>query len=210
MIHRLKSCVFSDRSGDERTQPEKEQGTDKDIGREKAIIADSLRRLEQSALTSTSSSVDEANIRVREAELIQDFVRRAATLEPDGVVVVSRGGTVKDLLLEDNDVIVIPQKTDVVHVSGEVLIPKAITYEKGMSLHEYLESAGGLSDRADKDNILVAKQNGEVGKVQNMGIAPGDRILVMPRFDSKNMQLAKDFTQILYQIAVATKVAVGL
>ena len=177
---------------------------------QKAIIADSLRRLEQSALTSTSSSVDEANIRVREAELIQDFVRRAATLEPDGVVVVSRGGTVKDLLLEDNDVIVIPQKTDVVHVSGEVLIPRAITYEKGMSLHEYLESAGGLSDRADKDNILVAKQNGEVGKVQNMGIAPGDRILVMPRFDSKNMQLAKDFTQILYQIAVATKVAVGL
>ena len=62
----------------------------------------------------------------------------------------------------------------------------------------------------DRDNILVAKQNGEVGKVQNMGIAPGDRILVMPRFDSKNMQLAKDFTQILYQIAVATKVAVGL
>ena len=41
-------------------------------------------------------------------------------------------------------------------------------------------------------------------------ILPGDRILVMPRFDSKNMQLAKDFTQILYQIAVATKVAVGL
>lgn len=40
---------------------------------QKAIIADSLRRLEQSALTSTSSSVDEANIRVREAELIQDF-----------------------------------------------------------------------------------------------------------------------------------------
>ena len=91
-----------------------------------------------------------------------------------------------------------------------LLIAYGLLYEKGMSLHEYLESAGGLSDRADKDNILVAKQNGEVGKVQNMGIAPGDRILVMPRFDSKNMQLAKDFTQILYQIAVATKVAVGL
>lgn len=177
---------------------------------QKAIIADSLRRLEQSALTSTSSSVDEANIRVREAELIQDFVRRASTLEPDGVVVVSRGGTIKDLLLEDNDIIVIPQKSDVVHISGEVMIPKAVTFEKGMKLQEYLESAGGLSDRADKNNILVAKQNGEVGKVENMGIAPGDRILVMPRFDSKNMQLAKDFTQILYQIAVATKVAVGL
>lgn len=177
---------------------------------QKTIITDSLRRLEQSALTSTSSSVDEANIRVREAELIQDFVRRASTLEPDGVVVVSRGGVTKDLLLEDNDIIVIPQKTDVVHVSGEVLIPKAVTFEPNMSLDEYLEGAGGLSDRADKNNILVAKQNGEVGKVESMGIAPGDRILVMPRFDSKNMQLAKDFTQILYQIAVATKIAVGL
>lgn len=35
MVHRLKPCVFSDRSGDERTQPEKKQGADKDIGREK-------------------------------------------------------------------------------------------------------------------------------------------------------------------------------
>ena len=34
--------------------------------------------------------------------------------------------------------------------------------------------------------------------------------MVLPRFDSKNMQLVKDMSQILYQIAVATKVVVGL
>jgi protein involved in polysaccharide export with SLBB domain len=177
---------------------------------QKAIIADSLKRLEQSALTATSASVDEATIRVREAELIQDFVKRAAQLEPDGVVVVSKGGRVADFLLEDGDDVIIPQKSNVVHVSGEVLMPKAIAFDPGMDLKAYLNNAGGFSDRADKVNILVAKLNGEVGPVAAMGIEPGDRILVMPKFDTKNMQLAKDIMQILYQIAVATKIAVGL
>ena len=177
---------------------------------QKVILADALRRLEQSALTATSASVDEAGIRVKEAELIQNFVQRASKLEPDGVLVVSRGGRISDVLLEEGDEIIIPRKTDVVHVSGEVLIPTAVTWEKGLSLKGYLSGAGGLSDRADTDNILIVGLNGEVAHAKGQPIEPGDRILVMPKFDSKNLQLVKDVTQVLYQMAVAVKVAVGL
>ncbi len=177
---------------------------------QKVILADALRRLEQSALTATSSSVDEASIRVKEAELIQNFVQRASQLEPDGVLVVSREGKISDVLLEEGDEIIIPRKTDVVHVSGEVLIPTAVTWEKGLSLKGYLSGAGGLSDRADAGNILIVGLNGEVARARGQAIKPGDRILVMPRFDSKNLQLVKDVTQVLYQMAVAVKVAVGL
>ena len=177
---------------------------------QKVILADALRRLEQSALTATSASVDEAGIRVKEAELIQNFVQRASQLEPDGVLVVSRGGRISDVLLEEGDEIIIPRKTDVVHVSGEVLIPAAVTWEKGLSLKDYLGGAGGLSDRADAGNILIVGLNGEVAHAKGQPIEPGDRILVMPRFDSKNLQLVKDVTQVLYQMAVAVKVAVGL
>ena len=177
---------------------------------QKIILADALRRLEQSALTATSASVDEAGIRVKEAELIQNFVQRASKLEPDGVLVVSRGGRISDVLLEEGDEIIIPRKTDVVHVSGEVLIPTAVTWEKGLSLKGYLNGAGGLSDRADTDNILIVGLNGEVAHAKGQSIEPGDRILVMPKFDSKNLQLVKDVTQVLYQMAVAVKVAVGL
>lgn len=177
---------------------------------QKAILADALRRLEQSALTATSSSVDEASIRVKEAELIQSFVQRASQLEPDGVLVVSREGKISDVLLEEGDEIIIPRKTDVVHVSGEVLIPTAVTWEKGLSLKGYLSGAGGLSDRADAGNILIVGLNGEVSRAGGQAIEPGDRILVMPKFDSKNLQLVKDVTQVLYQMAVAVKVAVGL
>ena len=89
-------------------------------------------------------------------------------------------------------------------------MPKAVAFEKGMSLDDYLAAAGGVSSRADDKNILVAKQNGEVGMAERLGIGPGDRIMVLPKVDTKGMLLAKDLMQIIYQIAVATKVAVDL
>lgn len=177
---------------------------------QKAVLQDSLRRLEQTALTATSSTPEEAQLRVDEARLIQDFVKRASQLEPDGVIVVSRGTEINDIWLEDGDEVVIPQKTNVVQITGEVVMPKAVAFEKGMSLDDYLAAAGGVSSRADEKHILVAKQNGEVGMADRLGISPGDRIMVLPKVDTKGMLLAKDLMQIIYQIAVATKVAIDL
>lgn len=177
---------------------------------QKAVIQDSLHRLEKAALTATSATPEEANVRVEEAKLIQDFVKRASLLEPDGVIVVSRGGQVNDIWLEDGDEIVIPQKSNVVQITGEVVMPKSIAFEEGMNLDDYLAAAGGVSDRGDEKHILVAKQNGEVGLAEHLGINAGDRILVLPKVDVKSMLLAKDLMTIVYQIAVATKVAVDL
>ncbi len=177
---------------------------------QKAVIQDSLHRLEKAALTATSATPEEATVRVEEAKLIQDFVKRASLLEPDGVIVVSRGGQVNDIWLEDGDEIVIPQKSNVVQITGEVVMPKSIAFEEDMSLDDYLATAGGVSDRGDEKHILVAKQNGEVGLAEHLGINAGDRILVLPKVDVKSMLLAKDLMTIVYQIAVATKVAVDL
>ena len=177
---------------------------------QKDAIIEALRRLEQSSLTATSSSENEAGIRVKEAGLIQDFVKRARSIEPEGIVVVYRNGKINDLLLEDGDMVVIPVKSNVVQITGEVMIPNSVVYSDSLSLKDYINSAGGYSERADKSNILVVKPNGEVGRAKIIGIGPGDQLLVMPRVDSKNVQMAKDLTQILYQIAVATKVALLL
>ena len=177
---------------------------------QKAVIQDSLHRLEKAALTATSATPEEATVRVEEAKLIQDFVKRASLLEPDGVIVVSRGGQVNDIWLEDGDEIVIPQKSNVVQITGEVVMPKSVAFEQGMTLDDYLAAAGGVSDRADEKHILVAKQNGEVGLAEHLGVNAGDRILVLPKVDTKSLLLAKDLMTIVYQIAVATKVAIDL
>ncbi|MBQ8708379.1 MAG: polysaccharide biosynthesis/export family protein [Succinivibrionaceae bacterium] len=174
------------------------------------IINDALKRLEQSALTAESGSVDEASIRVKEAELIQDFVKRAQMAKPDGIVVVSYNGQIQDLLLEDGDEIIIPPKSSVVQIGGEVMMPKAVVFNQDMTFADYIDQSGGFSPRADEDNILIVQPNGQVGTIAQMRIQPGSRIIVMPRVDTKKMQFAKDIMQIIYQLAVATKVVVGL
>lgn len=178
--------------------------------RQKKALDEALRRLEYSSLTATSQSVDEANIRVREAELISQFVAKARDLQPDGTLVVGQGGRLNDLYLEDGDVIVIPAKSDVVMISGEVLMPQALVFRPGQKAADYVAGAGGFSDRADKGNLLVVKPNGEVLPADKTRIAAGDQLLVLPRFDTKNLQLLKDISQILYQIAIATKVVLDL
>ncbi len=177
---------------------------------QKIIINDALKRLEQAALTAESGSVDEANIRVKEAELIQDFVKRAQSVQPDGIIVVSSNGRVRDLLLEDEDQIVIPQKSNVIQIGGEVLMPKAVVYDENYTVLDYINETGGFSERADEDNILIVHPNGQVARAKDLAIVPGSRIIVMPEVDSKSMQFAKDVMQVIYQIAVATKIAVGL
>ncbi|QGQ70013.1 polysaccharide biosynthesis/export family protein [Halomonas sp. PA16-9] len=173
-------------------------------------LEESLRRLETTYLGAPSSTNEEAQIRVQEAELIQDFIARASELEPSGRLVVAYDGRISDIRLQDGDVVTIPEVSDSMLISGEVLVPQAAVYRPGMSVIDYIEGAGGFTDRADEDHILVVRQNGAVENARNVNLRPGDEILVMPAAPTHNLQLASTITQILYQIAVATRVAVDL
>lgn len=173
-------------------------------------LEDSLRRLETTYLGAPSNTNEEASIRIQEAELIQDFIARASELEPSGRLVVAYDGRISDIRLQDGDVVTIPEVSDSMLISGEVLVPQAAVYRPGMSVIDYIEGAGGFTERADDDHILIVRQNGAVENARNVNLRPGDEILVMPAAPTHNLQLASTITQILYQVAVATRVAVDL
>ncbi|WP_447529209.1 polysaccharide biosynthesis/export family protein [Vreelandella sp. TE19] len=173
-------------------------------------MEDSLRRLETTYLSAPSSTNEEAQVRAQEAELIQNFVERARELEPSGRMVVAYDGKISDIRLQDGDVITIPEISDSLLVSGEVLVPQAAVYRPGMNVIDYIESAGGFTNRADDDHILIVRQNGAVENARKVNLRAGDEILVMPAAPTHNLQLAATLTQILYQVAVATRVAVDL
>lgn len=177
--------------------------------RQKKAIEDALRRLEQNAYTATSSSSDEAQIRAKEAEMLSNFIARAKEVQPEGIVVVANKGNIADLALEDGDIIVIPEKTDVVLISGEVMMPQAIVWSEDKDLDDYIDGAGGFSNRADTSNLIVVRPSGEVIPRASR-IEPGDQVLVLPRVESKNLQAIKDISQVLYQIAVACKVILDI
>jgi protein involved in polysaccharide export with SLBB domain len=178
--------------------------------RQRQSLLDSLRRLETTYLGAPSATAEESAIRVREAELISQFVAKARQVKPTGRLVVAHEGEIVDLRLQDGDIITLPARSDAILVSGEIYVPQSVIFIKGKSAMDYITGAGGFSQHADKNRILVVRQNGEVRDAGDVALQPGDEILVLPKVSSKNVQLATSITQIMYQIAVATKVALDL
>jgi protein involved in polysaccharide export with SLBB domain len=177
--------------------------------RQKKNLNDTIDRLERSVLTSPAKSDSEAKIRQQEASLLSEFIKNARKIEPDGRVVVSENGVVANIRLEDGDVIVIPHRSDVITISGEVNIPQALVYASNANLTDYVARSGGFTERAERNRIIIRKPNGQVLGSTNTTLQPGDEILIYPRVDTKSLQFTKDIVTIIFQIAAASS-AVGI
>ena len=180
------------------------------VEQQQQSLESSLKRLEQTYLTASSSTAEEASIRVKEAELIMGFVQRAGQVKPNGRLVVASEQGVADVRLQDGDIISLPSKSDSILVSGQVLVPTSLVYQANWSLEDYINKSGGFTEQADEDRIVVIRQSGEVLADAGAMIKPGDEILVLPEVPTKNIQLATSITQIMYQLAIAAKVAFDL
>lgn len=183
--------------------------------RQKELLNAQLDDLEHTALTTGSETSEEATIRRQEAQSILDFVNRARQVQPKGQVVINPNSDLGLIALEDNDTVYVPGINRTVIVQGEVMLPGAQTYAKGLKLDDYVSSSGGYNFRANKNNILVVRTNGKVLTYDSHDffstapeIEPGDSILVLGKVDSKDLQIVKDITQIIYQTAVGAAVVI--
>jgi len=180
---------------------------------QKKLLDAQLNDLEAKTLTTGSMTTEEAIIRKQEAQLVLNFINRAKKVQLKGKVVINKDTNLSLITLEDQDEIYIPKKSHMVIVQGEVMLPGAQSYVKKMSFDDYINSCGGYSFRANKDSVLIIKKNGQVISYdadsafnEEYKVEPGDDILVMGKVDSKYLQVVKDITQIVYQIAVGAAV----
>ena len=127
------------------------------IRRQKQALEDSLTRLETTVLGATSQTDAESAIRAQEAELIAKFVERARRVEPEGILVVTQDGEVADLRLQPQDMVVIPERSRVVLVSGEVMTPQALVYVPGDGPKDYVAKVGGYTERADESKLIIRR-----------------------------------------------------
>ncbi|MDH4390397.1 MAG: SLBB domain-containing protein [Aquabacterium sp.] len=178
--------------------------------RQKEMLETSLRGLETYALTARSATSEEATLRTHEATLIMQFIERARTTQPKGQVVLGPPEQARRTGLEDGDVIRIPERSNLVLVSGEVLFPNALVWQPGEGVTHYVDLAGGYNQGADKSRVLVVRQDGAVSEAGRQPLAAGDEIMVLPRIESKNIEVTRGISQIVYQIAVAARILFGL
>jgi len=178
--------------------------------RQREMLEVSLRFLERSALTSRSMTMEEAALRGREALQIIEFIDRARQVKPRGQVVLAGREAVMDTLLEDGDVLVIPERSSIVMVHGEVTHPSAIAYDSRSTVDDYVKLAGGTIQRSRDTRILLVRQDGTFVESVRARPNPGDEILVLPRVGVRKLEVARGISQILFQIAVVAQVALNL
>lgn len=177
---------------------------------QKKSIQESVLRLEQAVTSTPVVSDSDATIRVQEEQLVEKFAQEALAVQPEGRVIISRGGKVGDVRLEDGDVIVVPARTDLVTITGEVSIPQAVRWSAELSVNDYLTLAGGVTERGDTSRILVQRASGEILIGTRTDIHPGDQIIILPEVPSNLLPILKDITAVIYQIAVGVGVALHL
>ncbi|MBL4907733.1 MAG: SLBB domain-containing protein [Sneathiella sp.] len=175
--------------------------------RQKRAIEQSLYELQRNVLTASSSSSTGSIIRAKEAQLIDRFISKARTVEPEGRIVLSDVNW-SGVHMEDGDVIVIPQKTDLVFITGEVKVPQTILWRSGFSTAQYIAQAGGISDRGDGDRLIIIRRNGSVQDGREP-IEKGDHIMVLPTLDTKYFAIFKDMIEIVYRVAVSAAVVLN-
>ena len=90
-----------------------------------------------------------------------------------------------DLIVKDGDQINIPMFMQTVKVSGEVLSPVILTYERGNSLKKYIRMSGGYTQKANRGNVYVLYPNGTSATVKSFmffrsfpKIIPGCEIII--------------------------------
>ncbi len=151
----------------------------------------------------TDNSKD--SLSVDQADLKADFYYVGIDLEK----ALANPGSDADVVLREGDVIDIPEYNNTVHISGTVLYPNTVTYEKGKDLKYYVEQAGGYASRAKKSKVYLVYMNGQVkrGKKNHSDlIQPGCEIVV-PEKAKSNWSLQNTMSIATTSASLATMVA---
>lgn len=114
-----------------------------------------------------------------------------------------------DIVLREGDELIIPEYNNTVRISGAVMYPNTISYQKGKSLAYYIEQAGGYGNRAKKSKAYIVYMNGQVKKAKkysNDVIQPGCEIIV-PTKEKNQFQLQNILSIASTSASLATMIA---
>lgn len=107
---------------------------------------------------------------------------------------IENPGGVDDITLREGDKLVVPQYTNTVKVSGDVMYPISMNYKEGESLNYYIKRAGGYGDRARKSRVYAVYMNGSVELISHhssKAIQPGCEIVVPSKQNKNKMSTAE-------------------
>jgi protein involved in polysaccharide export with SLBB domain len=123
-----------------------------------------------------------------------------------------------ELLMEDGDLVSVPEIPSSVAVIGAVYNESGLLYKEGKTANDYLANAG-VSVTAERDWTFLVRADGSIkapdtsgwstsGKVFDIVLMPGDVVVVPEKIQRETgyttfMRGLKDWTQVLFQLGLA-------
>ncbi|RKZ12603.1 hypothetical protein DRQ50_11685 [bacterium] len=163
----------------------------------------------------------------RRDETLSSLVRRAGGLRPDAYPIGARvirtqdnvgniaidlakaldePGSQYDVVLQDGDTLLIPDRMFTVKVVGEVGFPTSLVWEDGLKIDDYVNRAGGYLEKSDKGKSRVVYPNGM--SLPNKGgskVVAGSTIIVPiepPPTGKTTTETIRDITGIVASLAM--------
>jgi protein involved in polysaccharide export with SLBB domain len=116
------------------------------------------------------------------------------TIGIDLVRIMKKPHSVYDITLQEGDVLKIPKELQTVTLSGALLYPITVRYDKSYGFRKYVSMAGGFADEARSSKAFVVYANGKVDKTSSFlgirfypKIEPGAEIIVPKKAENKKM-----------------------
>ncbi len=153
-------------------------------------------RTSQIALYEESLQSDNKNFDLARADSLLQMKLDIGTTYPVAIdleAAIKEPGCNEDIVLRDGDRLIIPQYSNTVKVSGDVMYPTTMNYNKGKSLKYYIKRAGGYGDNARKNRVYAIYMNGSVELISHSSgsaVQPGCQIVVPSKKNKRAMTTA--------------------
>ena len=113
-----------------------------------------------------------------------------------------------DIVLREHDRIIVPEFNGTVKISGEVMYPNTVSFEKNKSVRWYINQAGGWGNRAKRNHTYIIYMNGTVAKKSyKTRVRPGCEIVVPTKPEKGGNSLAQWLSIGTSVASIATMVA---
>jgi len=160
-----------------------------------------LEKMDRSEMTTSELKYYQAKINERRGLMAVNF--NNAVTDPTSV---------DNILLQDRDSIIVPEKIDFINVQGRVNNPGNVQYNEKFNYLDYIALAGGFGYRADNDETFVTKSKGEqfLAEDFNYKLEPGDTILVPPEEDVTFFEVFSTALTIATQLVTVVGVVITI
>lgn len=109
-----------------------------------------------------------------------------------------------DIVLQDGDVLTIPQYNNTVTINGEVRYPNTVAYQPGKGLKYYINQAGGFNLRAKENRVFAINMNGTVTRVRSAkDIQPGCNLVVPAKRERSRLTTAQTLSIFMSMASMA-------